>query len=279
MARPRLPLALCLAAAALGCGRSAQQPSPLVGVDLLPVPAGSVSFMGHIQPEPGPDEHEQLFQVTVTQPFLLGRTELTQQQWRELMHSEPSHFRACGASCPVEQVSWIDALRFCNALSEREGLQPAYRIQGAASSWDLQANGYRLPTEAEWLLAARAGTEQAYAGSDDADLVSWHSGNAAGRSHPVAEKQPNSLGLFDMSGNVWEWVWDGWSGSNDQASVYRPVLQVSDPAGPASATERVYRGGSWSDDASIVHLADRDRGAPDYRMYYVGFRVARSGGG
>ena len=173
-------------------------------------------------------------QVTAS-PFLIGKYPVTQAEYQEMMGVNPSEFK--GANLPVEQVSWFDAVEYCNRLSLREGLTPAYTINGNNVRWNREANGYRLPTEAEWEYACRAGTDTPFYSGSLVDNAGWHSGNSGGQTRPVGEKEPNSWGLYDMHGNVLEWCWD-WLGD------YSGEAQT-DPQGPSAGTRRVYRGGSW----------------------------------
>ena len=184
--------------------------------------------------------------------YWMGATEVTQGLWTEVMGSNPSYFSGCGSACPVETVSWEDAVAFSNALSKREGLQPAYRQQGGAWVWDRDASGYRLPTEAEWETAALAGEKTKYAGSDDLDAVGWYADNSGGKTHAARGKASNAWGLYDMSGNVWEWCWD------------------------AEGGYRVHRGGCWDDSASGLRVSYRRR-EPGSRRSSLGFRLARTG--
>jgi formylglycine-generating enzyme required for sulfatase activity len=182
-------------------------------------------------------------------------------------------------SRPVINVSWYDAVAHANWLSGRDGLTPAYRISGRDVTWNRSANGWRLPTEAEWEYAARGGTqarETAYAGSNSVGEVAWHIGNSrmAGSgvisrlmTHPVGGKQANELGLYDMSGNVWEWCWD-WYGRYDSETQ-------RNPSGPASGRYRVWRGGCWGVIAAGSRVANRIYGSrPVSRSYALGFRLA-----
>jgi formylglycine-generating enzyme required for sulfatase activity len=204
--------------------------------------------------------------------FYLGKYEVTQKQWVTVMGSSPSAFK--GDNLPVESVSWYDAVDFCNRLSAKEGLEPCYTISGTTVSCDFSKNGYRLPTEAEWEYAARGGRSSrgyTYSGENDAGRVGWYSGNSGNTTHPVGGKQANELGLYDMSGNVWEWCWD-WYGS------YGSEAQT-DPRGPSSGSNRLWRGGSWyNDDVSYLRASSRSRAGPGDRPFNIGFRVARSGG-
>ncbi|MFD4633051.1 formylglycine-generating enzyme family protein [Streptomyces sp. NPDC058284] len=167
---------------------------------------------------------------------------------------------ARGDRLPVEGVSWLDAVRFCNALSLRDGHTPAYRLDaeghGDGVAWDPAADGYRLPTEAEWEHACRAGTTGPHYGP--LDEIAWYRGNSGERLHQVGGKRPNAWGLYDMLGNVWDWCWDVYD-----AEVY--------------GTYRVLRGGGWFDEHWSCRASARRRSHPSYRVDDVGFRLARSG--
>jgi len=182
---------------------------------------------------------------------------------------------------PVIDISWYGAAAFCNYLSEREGLTPVYDLNHWTANWS--ANGYRLPTEAEWEYASRGGSRSAhyrYAGSNDVGAVAWYWDNsyASGNSNlykgrgtlPVGSKQPNELGLYDMSGNVYEWCWD-WYSSN-----YYSFSPQDNPKGPSSGSNRVLRGGSCYNNAYRVRVAGRDRINPNYTINDLGFRLLRT---
>ena len=201
----------------------------------------------------------------------MGQTQVTQALWEEVMGGNPSKFE--GAQRPVETVSWFNAVRFCNALSATEGLTPAYGIGTGDKpnvSLDLKANGYRLPTEAEWEYAAKAGTEWMYAGGDDLDAVAWWSENAEGETQPVGTKKANDWGIYDMSGNVWEWCSDQW----DAQAYKQRSGTVTDPlvyaAGPSPHVSR----GGWSGIGYDWRAAYRDCGDA-YPRVSVGFRLLR----
>jgi formylglycine-generating enzyme len=178
-------------------------------------------------------------------------------------------------------VSWYEAVEFCNELSRQEGLDPCYSGSGASMLCDFTANGYRLPTEAEWEYACRAGTgTDFYTGNmthplssplDPAlDHAGWYGGNSGASTHPVGEKEPNAFGLYDMHGNVYEWCWD-WYGSGYYASS-----PAEDPRGPASGSYRVLRGGSWFGNARICRSANRHGIFPANRSNDSGFRLVRT---
>ena len=203
--------------------------------------------------ETGDADERPVHQVTISRAFYLQKTEVTQAQWQAVMGTNPSSFTACGPSCPVERVSWDDVQQFIERLNQATGLQ------------------YRLPTEAEWEYAARAGTTGDYGGTGVLSQMGWTSENSGNTLHPVGHKQANAWGLHDMHGNVWEWVQDWYD-----AGYYARSLG-SDPPGPPTGQYRVLRGGSWLNDASNARSANRYNFTPDHRnSSSVGFRLART---
>jgi formylglycine-generating enzyme required for sulfatase activity len=221
-------------------------------------------------------------QVTVSS-FSIGKYEVIQREWVAVMGSNPSFFK--GDNLPVEQVSWYDAIDYCNQRSVKEGLTPTYTVDKGrgdpnntssydeikwAVTWNRSANGYRLPTEAEWEYAAKGGNKDSmayeYSGSNSVEGMAWYYGNS-NSTHPVGTKAANSLGLHDMSGNVWEWCWD-WYGS------YTGSAQT-DPTGASSGSDRVLRGGGWGDSAGYARSANRVAYGPSYRGLDLGFRLVR----
>jgi len=193
------------------------------------------------------DRHE----VTLSKPFYVGATEVTQAQYQAVMGTNPSNFK--GETNPVEMVSWNDATEFCKKLSEKT------------------RQAVRLPTEAEWEYACRAGTATAFSfGDSDSALgdYAWYDANSGGTTHPVGQKKPNAWGLYDVHGNVWEWCAD-WYGDY-------PKGAVTDPQGPASGTYRVLRGGGWGGNPVFCRAAGRRDGTPDLRGGIFGFRVVVS---
>ena len=162
-------------------------------------------------------------------------------------------------------MSWYDAVAFCNKLSEREGLSTVYKINGNNVTAELNTKGYRLPTEAEWEYVAKGGgasgslaVNAVYAGSANLADVAWYSGNSGYRTHPVGQKKPNALGLYDMAGNVWEWCWD---------------IFGNYPSG--SQRDRVFRGGGWDGGVRGLRSANRLNNVPGNRIHSLGFRLAR----
>jgi hypothetical protein len=218
------------------------------------IPAGTFT-MG--DDDSGYGNESPAHEVTITQPFMIQKTEVTQGQWEAVMGENPSYFSACGDLCPVERVSWDDIQDFLTALNAMD-----------------PGKNYRLPTEAEWEYAARAGTTGDYGGTGVLDEMGWYDNNSGGTTHPVALKQPNYWGLYDMHGNVWEWVQDWHSATYYQYKVDHGI--VNDPPGPETGSSRVLRGGSWSGFASHARSAFRSYGTPDTGFVNVGFRLART---
>jgi len=189
-------------------------------------------------------------QVTVSS-FYIGKYEVTQAQWKTVMGSNPSYFK--GDNLPVESVSWNDVQEFIRKLNAQTGKQ------------------YRLPTEAEWEFACRGGLQSAhykYSGSNNLNDIAWYSDNSGNTTHPVGTKSPNELGIYDMSGNVWEWC-------NDWYGNYSSAVQTN-PQGPASGSDRVFRGGGWNDGARFVRVSIRGSYTPVSRDSSLGFRLSCS---
>ncbi|MDY0290318.1 MAG: formylglycine-generating enzyme family protein [Sphaerochaeta sp.] len=205
--------------------------------------------------------------TVVVGSFHLGTYEVTQDIYQQVMDSNPSNTK--GTSLPVDGVSWFDAVAFCNALSRQDSFEEVYTIEGESVSCDWTKSGYRLPTEAEWEYAARGGSKSGgytYAGSNTAHDVAWF-GDEEDTSHEVGEKRANELGLFDMSGNVYEYCWD-WYGED-----YSGVSLRTNPKGPSSGSTRVLRSGSWYNDMTSVTLTRRNNSTASSRYNNVGFRV------
>ncbi|MGI5067698.1 formylglycine-generating enzyme family protein [Treponema denticola] len=234
--------------------------------------------------------------------YLIGETEVTQELWQAVMGNNPSWFNgssgkepAAGEAQkkrPVENVNWYDAIAFCNKLSIKLGLEPCYTVKVGGTplnfanlsfelipttdnpDWnkaelDMNKKGFRLPTEAEWEWAAKGGTDYKWAGTNtEAELTNyaWYYSNSGYKTHEVKKKSPNGYGLYDMSGNVWEWCWD-WYGDLS-ASL------GADYAGPASGYYRVFRSGSWYFNAKDCTVGIRNHISPAYSCDYLGFRLA-----
>ena len=237
-------------------------------------------------------------QVTISRGFWIGVYPVTQEQWQAVMGSNPSHFSANPAAGetqekrPVEDVSWYDVLVFANRLSLIDGLTPAYSIGGSANPDDWGkvpkksklvwkavevvegSTGWRLPTEAQWEYAARAGTTTAFSNGaedweDEASLeaIGWFPFNSGRITHEVGRKQPNAWGLYDIHGNVWEWCWD-WHDDY-------PAQAQTDPAGAPSGSMRVKRGGSGGHSAQFARSAAHYGYEPFMTDGAMGFRLAR----
>ncbi|XXY47156.1 SUMF1/EgtB/PvdO family nonheme iron enzyme [Sorangium sp. So ce269] len=246
-------------------------------LDMVPIPGGWF-WMGSNAGEPGAFDDQYPRREVVVAAFEMGRVPVTQRQYREVVGKDPSTIQ--GDELPVIDVSWEDAIRFCNTLSERDGLTPAYRIDGGEVRWDRSAEGYRLPTEAEWEYAARGSDGRIYpwGNTPPSDQLCWDGddnelgrGKRAGPS-PVGmyPSGASPFGLLDMAGNVLEWCWDRYG---PYPATTAPEVN---PAGPAEGEARVLRGGSWfSMNPAWVRAADRERHEPSWRGSRVGFRCAR----
>ena len=211
--------------------------------------------------------------VTISRPFYMSKYEVTLRQWREVMDFNPPDSTPKADELPVETISWYDAVEYCNRLSRKEGFTPSYSGGEDNISCDFSANGYRLPTEAEWEYAARGGAQSRgyiFAGSNSKDDVSWHSGNSSGKTHAVGQKQPNELGLYDMNGNVVEWCWDWY------ADDYYASSPATDPRGPARGLTRVYQGGGRGSNPARLRIAFRGYYTPSNRYDDLGFRPVRN---
>lgn len=216
--------------------------------------------------------------VHITRPYLISKHEITWALYDQFVsatgRSKSSTNKEWGViwepGYPAA-VTWDDAIAFANWLSKREGLTPVYSGKGKATKSDLTADGYRLPTEAEWEYAARGGhlgQSYLYAGSDDPGAVAWYGDNSGGTTHPIGQKQPNELGLHDMSGNAWEWCWDWFDVEAYSSSA------VEDPAGPDNGAERVRRSGAWAEGDDTLRVTYRSFDAPS--MPFGGIRLVRA---
>jgi len=287
-----------------------------IGMEMVTIPAGEF-LMGSPRSEIGRDDDEgDVHRVHLSRSFYMGTYEITQSQWKAVMGNNPSWFQNCSQDCPVEQVNWWEAVSYANALSRMEKLDECYELKGcqrrpganedmiceSARFKGLACSGYRLPTEAEWEYAARAGTQTPlYAAGytvkgenfvPELGAIAWYAGNSGvtyeggydcstweGRqqpskrcgAQPVGRKKPNGFGLYDMLGNVYEWVGDWY---NEKYYRRSPAF---DPLGPTSGFSRVYRGGSWRSLARYCRAADRNWDEPDHRFDVgLGFRLVRT---
>jgi len=256
-------------------------PDTEVQFRMVSIPAGTF-LMGSTDEDKDAPNDEKPAHLVEIKGFYMAEYPVTQALWEAVMGQNPAHFK--GAQRPVEQVSWLDAAVFCNALSQRLGKKPVYYTpQGQTYGWngqkwqlpnegdvvrDWEADGYCLPTEAQWEYAARAPDENdpkghRYVGSDYLDQVGWYRGNSDSQTHEVGLLLPNAWGLYDMSGQVWEWCEDWWGN-------YPKI----DALGPKEGVDRVIRGGGWGGAPRLFRSAFRGGGRPGHRYNNIGFRLA-----
>jgi len=256
---------LCLFLVLLSTAVFAQNLNPAPGFVRI---NGGTFTMGSPADELWRESNEIQRQVTISS-FQMSRYPVTQREYQEIMGTNPSHF--LGDNLPVEMVSWFDAVEYCNRRSQREGLTPAYKISGSGNNrtvtWNRNANGYRLPTEAEWEYACRAGTTKAYNTGADITTSQANFGDWDGRTTPVNNYSPNSWGLYDKHGNVWEWCWDWYD-------IYASGAQTN-PTGAVSGSKRILRGGCWFNSADYARSAYRYSENPYDSGADIGFRVVR----
>ncbi|MDR0569570.1 MAG: formylglycine-generating enzyme family protein [Spirochaetaceae bacterium] len=247
-------------------------PAPEIPENFARIPAGTF-IMGSPDSEWGRKADEIQHEVRISS-FYMGKHAVTQASYQAITGLNPSRFK--NPDLPVESVSWFDAIAFCNALSGQEGRSPAYSLEAEQIRWNPCADGYRLPTEAEWEYACRAGTATPFSGGAN---IATNQSNYNGRypyntmtkgifretTLPSGSFPPNPWGLYDMHGNVWEWCWDWYD-------AYRPEAGTN-PVGPAFGTDRVFRGGSWCSLGQKLRSANRGLNIPSYRSSDLGFRL------
>ncbi|MEC7984722.1 MAG: formylglycine-generating enzyme family protein [Myxococcota bacterium] len=237
------------------------------GFEFVWVPSGSF-IMGSPLEEVDRDEEERQHPVRISNSFYVSASEVTQELYEKVMNENPS--AVSDSVLPVNQITWYDAIRFANRLSLKEGLETCYIINGEQVSWPNGTDclGYRLPTEAEWEYASRANSPGLYSGGNNIDVVAWYESNSSSQVQPVRTKAPNQWGIYDMSGNVWEWVWDGYG-------PY-PTEEAIDPIGEDISSYRIRRGGSVGHLERYARSAYRVRVNPNFRSYDIGFRIVRT---
>jgi len=244
--------------------------------DIMVNVVGGSFQMGSPSFENGRNSNEGPQHSVALSSFSIGKHEVSFDEYDEFCtttgRKKPGDSGWGRGTRPIINVNWFDAVEYCNWYSRQKGLKQAYGIIGTDVLCDFGANGYRLPTEAEWEYVAKGANQRGaqkvkYSGSDNLDTIAWYPGNSGDKTHPVGQKAPNALGIFDMSGNVWEWCWD-WSNGYS-------IGDQSEPTGAVSGSTRVIRGGSWSSVTANLRTAFRGSDSPDDMGNDLGFRLAR----
>jgi formylglycine-generating enzyme required for sulfatase activity len=278
IARLILGLSLVLSGCDDGSTVSTPEQPQIPGMVLI---SGGAFIMGSPDSDPNSYSDERPQHSVTVSGFYMSKYEVTQGEYQAVMGTNPSRFK--GDNLPVEEVSWYDAIEYCNALSQREGLTPAYTIDKSQRdpnntsdyddlqwrvTWNRSADGYRLPTEAEWEYACRGGTTTAYYTGDTISISQANCNNYYKGTTAVGSFAPNPWGLYDMHGNVWEWCWD-WYGNYSGDSQ-------TNPGGPTTGAVRVFRGGGWSNSGQALRSANRFYSFyPSFRHLDLGFRLVR----
>ncbi|MDD2332419.1 MAG: formylglycine-generating enzyme family protein [Candidatus Cloacimonetes bacterium] len=271
-------------------GYARKEPTELDGSTITAPPEGFVLVQGGTFSRPNWDgSYPEPPALVTLSSFYINRYEVTQASYQRVMGGNPSYCNG-NPDLPVEQVSWFSAIEYCNRRSLQEGLTPCYNYSSYGtipdnwpSGWDSDnknhyklncdwdANGYRLPTDMEWMFAARGGNQSpgyTYSGSNTIGEVAWYISNSDNTSHSVGTKAANELGIFDMSGNVWEWCWD-------IDGIYPSGTQIN-PQGVTSGPERVRRGGGWASNANVCPVSNLTSSLPTSTYGDLGFRVVRA---
>ena len=242
--------------------------------EMVSVEGGTFS-MG-TEKNPYIETDEQLAHEVTVNDFEIGKFEVTIYEWELYTRDQKLKFpniRYVSKQSPIHSISWVDAVNYCNWLSKKNGLKPVYKIVNREYVCDFNANGYRLPTEAEWEFAAKGGNvtkDFKYSGHDRSDVIAWYKKNSDGGTHPVGTKLANELGIYDMSGNVWEWCWDWYN------KDFYLTESGDNPKGPERGTERCLRGGSWDSSQYSLRSANRLKDTPYKKTEFYGFRLART---
>ena len=242
--------------------------------EMITVKGGS--FEMGTKKNPYIETDEQLAHDVTVNDFEIGKFEVTISEWELYTRDQKLKFpniRYISKQSPIHSISWVDAVNYCNWLSKKNGLKPVYKIVNGEYVCDFNANGYRLPTEAEWEFAAKGGNVTKnfkYSGHNNSDVIAWYKKNSDGGTHPVGTKLANELGIYDMSGNVWEWCWDWYN------KDFYLTESGDNPKGPEKGTERCLRGGSWDSSEYSLRSANRLKDSPYKKTEFYGFRLART---
>ncbi len=230
-------------------------------IETLEIPSGSFN-MGS---ERGQMDEKPVRNVTITKPFLISKYEITNQQYYAVTGNiSEDDLR----DFPVDSISWMKAVQFCNEISKLQGLDTCYEINGNAVIWESGNDGWRLPTEAEWEYACRAGSDFDISGTGNIEEMGWYDANSGFNPHSIGRKMPNDFDIYDMHGNVWEWCWDNYSDN------YYSLGEDIDPKGPSGGFRRVARGGAYDSGNSLVRSSNRN-----YNLSYIyatGIRLVRN---
>lgn len=239
---------------------------------------GGTFKMGSKTSDKFADNDEQNEHSVTVKDFELCKFEVTVWQWKEYVKANKLKMPIKPTwgfidNYPINNITWEEAVLYCNWLSKKEKLSPAYSKSGPNIVCNFKANGYRLPTEAEWEYAAKGGKkakETKFSGSTSANEIAWHKENSKGSPHTVGTKLPNELGIYDMSGNVWEWCWDWYN------TDYYKIEDGNNPRGPEMGERKSVRGGSWDSKVNYLRPANRISTVPSKTHEFYGFRIARS---
>ncbi len=249
----------------------------LIDTNLIKIQGGTFK-MGSKDSDGLADVDEQKEHNVNLNTFEISKFEVTVWEWKQFIKANKMKMPEKPTwgwqdNYPINGVTWNEAIAYCNWLSKKEKLQPVYTKKGPNFVCNFNANGYRLPTEAEWEFAAKGGASSKsfkYSGSNNLDDVAWHKGNSKGTPHTVGTKLPNELGVYDMSGNVWEWCWDWYN------KDFYKLEKGDNPKGPEMGERRSVRGGSWDSQQNYVRPANRISTEPNKTHEFYGFRVVRT---
>ena len=249
----------------------------LIETDLIQVKGGTFK-MGSKNSDTSAELDEQKEHSVILNTFEISKFEVTVWEWKQFIKANKMKMPIKPSwgwqdNYPINGITWNEAIAYCNWLSTKEKLQPCYSKKGPNFVCNFKANGYRLPTEAEWEFAAKGGTNSKgfrYSGSDKLEDVAWYKANSNGQPHTVGTKLPNELGIYDMSGNVWEWCWDWYN------KDFYKLEKGDNPKGPEMGERRTVRGGSWDSKSNYVRPANRISTIPSKTHEFYGFRIART---